>query len=86
MMLKGRGHTQLSAGKPEIDNSVSCQRLLIIIPVHCSADHLDGDDDDVNDDDVDGGVDVLSDQKFPSKLSAVTSSAFPPLFSSQSLL
>ena len=31
MMMKGRGHTQLSAGKPEIDNSVSCQRLLIII-------------------------------------------------------
>ena len=31
MMMKGSGHTQLSAGKPEIDNSVSCQRLLIII-------------------------------------------------------
>ena len=31
MMMKSSGHTQLSAGKPEIDNSVSCQRLLIII-------------------------------------------------------
>ena len=60
MTMKGRGHTQLSAGKPEIDNSVSCQRLLIIIPVHCSAHHLNGDDDDVDDHDVDGGVDALS--------------------------